>query len=153
MMLEELSKNLTREFPGEISEISGDSKEKKFSIPKEALLKIAKYLKGNDYNYLSFVTAVDNPDCFTMIYYFKSIPHAGSLTIKVDLPKTKPNIDSLVPLFAGADWLEREVYDLMGIKFNGHPDLRRILLPEEWEGHPLRKNYFHPEIEKRPQVF
>lgn len=153
MTLDELSKNLTQEFSQEISEISGDSAEKSLSTSKEALPKIAQYLKEKGYNYLSFITAVDNPKNFTVLYCFKSLSNPGSLTIKVDIPKTKPNINSLVSLFAGANWLEREVYDLMGIKFNGHTDLRRILLPEDWEGHPLRKSYFHPEIEKRPQVF
>lgn len=153
MSAQEFRKNLQHEFPQEITEIWGDDKEQHLTVRKEGLLNIVEHLKSRGYNYLSFVTAVDNRKDLTLIYLLASVPSQHTITIRVNLPKSKPHIDSLVALYKGADWLEREVFDLFGIRFNNHPDLRRILLPEEWEGHPLRKSYSHPEIEKRPRVF
>lgn len=86
-----------------------------------------------------------------VVYHFQSFTHAHRLTLKVILPRWKdgqagelPEVPTLVPLWDSADWHEREVYDLVGINFPGHPDLRRILLSEDWVGHPLRKDYEFP---------
>ena len=97
---------------------------------------------------LSCVTGVDNgPDVGTMevIYNLYSIPFNHHLMIKVMLPRELPVIESVSHIWKTAEWHEREVYDLFGIKFNNHPDLRRILLPADWEGFPLRKDYKHQD--------
>jgi NADH-quinone oxidoreductase subunit C len=78
---------------------------------------------------------------FEVIYHLVSIPRRDRLRLKVRLSSDDPVVDSVVPVWPGANWLEREVFDLFGIRFNEHPDLRRILMPEDWEGYPLRKDY------------
>ena len=74
-------------------------------------------------------------------FYFYSIPFEHSLALKVKIESDEQKIPSLCEIWKGANWLEREVYDLFGIVFDNHPDLRRILLPANWEGYPLRKDY------------
>lgn len=103
------------------------------------------------FDYLEFETAVDRPpDHLDMIYSVFSYEHQHRLCLKVQLPRTHPQIASIIHLWTNADWNEREVYDLYGIHFTGHPDLRRLMMPEDWEGHPLRKDYMHPNVVPRP---
>src|SRR5690606_10281297 len=99
--------------------------------------------------FLSSVTGLDNgPEKGTMevIYHLYSIPYNHHFTIKVALERdlvnsNPPNLPSVTSIWKGANWQEREIFDMYGIVFEGHPDLRRILLPEDWEGFPLRKDY------------
>lgn len=93
---------------------------------------------------LSCITGMDNGaelEELEVIYNLYSLPNDIHLMTKVKLEKKNPVVDSLTGIWRTADWHEREVYDLFGIHFNKHPDLRRILLPADWEGHPLRKDY------------
>ena len=93
---------------------------------------------------LSSVTAVDRYPAeprFEVVYHLHSIQPYGRLRLKCRLSGAKPEIESVTAVWRSADWYEREVFDLFGIVFRGHPDLRRIMLPEDWEGHPLRKDY------------
>ena len=78
---------------------------------------------------------------FTVVYHFYSMTHKHRLRLVVPVEESAAEVDSLTPLWPGANWLEREVWDMFGIKFRGHPDLKRILMYEEFEGHPLRKDY------------
>jgi NADH-quinone oxidoreductase subunit C len=78
---------------------------------------------------------------FELNYHLVSIPRRSKIRLRVRLTGGDPVVDSLVPVWPGANWLEREIFDLFGIQFTGHPDLRRILLPDDWEGYPLRKDY------------
>jgi len=96
------------------------------------------------YNHLADVTAVDygSGRPLEVVYQLWSIPHRRALRLKCELPLSGLSIDSVTSLWAGANWLEREVYDLFGIEFRDHPDPRRILMPENYaEGHPLRKDF------------
>jgi NADH-quinone oxidoreductase subunit C len=97
------------------------------------------------YDYLSSITAVDWKDRLELLYHFYGYDYSkqpGCLVLRVPLDvETNPLVDSLTPLWPGADFQEREVYDLMGIKFAGHPELRRILLDDDFPGHPLRKDF------------
>ena len=100
--------------------------------------------EGLYFDSLSCITGLDNgPEANTMevIYNLYSIPYNHHLMVKVTLERANPVVDSLCALWKTADWHEREIYDLLGIHFTNHPDLRRILLPADWEGHPLRKDY------------
>jgi NADH-quinone oxidoreductase subunit C len=97
---------------------------------------------------LSCVTGIDNgTDAGTMevVYNLYSIPYNHHLMIRVVLPRQKPEIESVSSIWKTADWHEREIFDMYGIHFLNHPDLRRILMPADWEGHPLRKDYKHQE--------
>jgi NADH-quinone oxidoreductase subunit C len=78
---------------------------------------------------------------FELNYHLVSIPRRDKIRLKVRLSGSDTVVDTLVPVWPGANWLEREIFDLFGIRFAGHPDLRRILLPEDWEGYPLRRDY------------
>ncbi len=87
---------------------------------------------------------------FAVVYHFYSIAHKHRLRLVVPLEEANAELDSLTSLWAGADWLEREVWDMFGIRFQGHPDLKRILMYEEFEGHPLRKDY--PVNKRQPLI-
>jgi NADH-quinone oxidoreductase subunit C len=100
------------------------------------------------FDYLSCLTGIDNgPEKNTMevLYHLYSIPYNHSLVIKVVTDREHPELPTVSDLWRTADWHEREAYDMFGIKFSGHPDLRRILLPADWEGFPLRKDYQEQE--------
>lgn len=110
-------------------------------IKKEDILTIAGKIKEMEFDNLSVITGVDYGDRFEVIYNFFSYKKKQNLVLKVLLSHDDPEVDSLESIWKVADWLERETYDLVGIKFRGHPNLKRILLPEGWIGHPLRKDY------------
>jgi NADH-quinone oxidoreductase subunit C len=95
------------------------------------------------FGFLSSLTATDHPGKdprFWVAYELRSIEHAHRMRVKVGLPGDDPRLPSITALFPTANWHEREVWDLFGLVFDGHPDLDRILLPDDWEGHPLRKD-------------
>ncbi len=96
------------------------------------------------FNFLADITCVDwypAEPRFEVIYHLLSIPKKERVRLKLRLGSASPTLDSLTPLWPGANYFEREVFDLFGIRFTGHPYLRRLLMPEEWEGYPLRKDY------------
>jgi NADH-quinone oxidoreductase subunit C len=100
-------------------------------------------LSGVRLGFLSDVMATDWPQSdprFWLSYQLRSIEEVHRLRLRVGVPESDPRVPSVTGLFPTADWLEREVYDLYGVVFDGHPDLTRILMPEDWEGHPLRKD-------------
>ena len=115
------------------------------SVAPEALHEIMVWLKAQGFLLLSDLTAWDDyprtDPRFWVIYQLTNIEAREGLRVKVGLSEKSPEVDSVVDVWPGADFLEREVYDLMGITFKNHPDLRRIMMPEEWEGHPLRRDY------------
>jgi NADH-quinone oxidoreductase subunit C len=115
-------------------------------IGKEALLQIATFLKNGpgEFAMLLDLTCVDYSDReprFEMVYHFFSLSRKRRLRIKTGLDESDLRIASLTSLWKNANWLEREVYDLFGVHFEGHPDLRRIFMYDGFEGHPLRKDY------------
>jgi len=96
------------------------------------------------FNYLSDVTCVDwypSEPRFELIYHLLSIPKKERVRLKIRLDGASPVVESITSVWPGANYFEREVFDLFGIRFTGHPYLRRILMPEDWEGYPLRKDY------------
>jgi NADH-quinone oxidoreductase subunit C len=116
-------------------------------VPRELLRAAAERLRDDavlQFNLLSDIIAVDffpvEPR-FELNYHLVSIPCRAKLRLRVRLPGENPAIESVTSVWPGADWMEREVFDLFGIRFEGHPNLRRILLPEDWEGYPLRRDY------------
>jgi NADH-quinone oxidoreductase subunit C len=137
----EIADKLERQFPGSIAQSSEDS----LVVKNEHLLGTATFLKtspGLDFNYLASVTAVDYRDYFELVYHLTSIEHNHSLILKTRCSDRKnPAVSSVVSLWQGADYQEREIYDLMGINFEGHPNLKRIVLWEGFKGYPLRKDY------------
>ena len=114
------------------------------TLPRESILPVALYLKTEaEFHLLSDLTAVDYPKRekrFEVVYQLYSFSRNERLRLKLPLGDQE-TIESVISVWSGADWMEREVFDMFGIRFEHHPNLRRILLPDEWEGHPLRKDY------------
>jgi NADH-quinone oxidoreductase subunit C len=114
-------------------------------IKPESLLGVALHLKDDPdlaFNYLNFVTAVDYYDYFEVVYKLTSLEHNHSILIKVHcVGRDRPTVPSVYHIWRGADLQEREIYDLLGIVFEGHPNLKRIVLWEGFQGHPLRKDF------------
>jgi NADH-quinone oxidoreductase subunit C len=98
-------------------------------------------------DYLSFVSGVDRLEAkqIEVVYHLFSTSHRHELLLKVRTDRENPRVDSVTRIWAGADWHEREAYDLLGIVFEGHPNLRRIMMTEDWAGHPLRKDYVYED--------
>ncbi|MDO8557822.1 MAG: NADH-quinone oxidoreductase subunit C [bacterium] len=111
-----------------------------FQLTKEQLLQKATELKSSGW-LLMLLSGVDRQDKFQAVYHFHKHGAPDLLQLTVDLPKENPAIASLASLFPLADWMERETYDLFGIRFDGHPNLKRLFLPDNFEGYPLRKDF------------
>jgi NADH-quinone oxidoreductase subunit C len=120
--------------PQAISEIVEFRDETTIVVPRELLRAAAERCRADtklQFNLLTDATCMD----------LVSIPRRDKVRLRVRVSGEDPVVDSLVPVWPGANWLEREIFDLFGIRFSGHPDLRRILLPDDWEGYPLRRDY------------
>ncbi len=138
---EELAVKLQQQFPAAIVKAGKDS----LQIKSEALHELAAFLKtepGYEFDFLSSVTAVDYREYFEVVYQLTSIKNNHSLVLKGRCDdRNNAVVPSVVNLWQGADFQEREIFDLFGIKFEGHPDLKRIFLWEQFPGHPLRKDF------------
>ncbi|MCX7390551.1 MAG: NADH-quinone oxidoreductase subunit C [Planctomycetota bacterium] len=116
-------------------------------VQPDALFEVLSFLKDSGFDLLVDVTSVDYleyrgaPHRYGMVYLLASTETGQRLTLRVFLDDPNPCVPSVVSLWEGANWLEREVWDLFGIRFEGHPDLRRLVMPEEFTAHPLRKDY------------
>jgi NADH-quinone oxidoreductase subunit C len=125
-------------------------------VRPERLVDVMRFLHdtpGLDFDVLSDVTCVDRLPAeprFEMVYHLYSVTRNHRVRVKAGLPGAAPEIDTLISVWPAANWMEREVWDLYGVRFRGHPDPRRILLYEEFEGHPLRKDY--PKERRQPLV-
>ena len=135
------AEELKQIMPDSVENVGFQTDKPQAVIKKEDLLKIALKVKEMDFDNLSVITGIDHVDRFEVIYNFLSYKKKQNLVLKVILPHENPSVESLSSIWKVADWLERETYDLVGIKFKNHPNLKRILLPEGWQGHPLRKDY------------
>jgi len=114
-------------------------------VPNETWKTFAEAAKKAGFEFCSDVTAVDwmrqRPDRFEIVANLVSMQHRIRLRIRTSVGREDPKVDSLAPLWPGAAFAEREVFDMFGIVFEGHPDLTRILMPDDWDGHPLRKDF------------
>ncbi len=121
-----------------------DRGELTLTVPRELIREACKTVQAAGYNFFEDMTAVDwHPASprFQLSYHLLSHALKERLRLRVLVDESAPSIASITPIWPGANYFEREVFDLFGIHFDEHPDLRRIMLPDEWEGHPLRKDY------------
>jgi len=135
-------------FPRAVTSVSEAAVDPFAVIRRDDVADVCRLLRDDpelQFNYCSSVSGVDDTKTFWVVYHLYSIPKGHSLVLKADAGRDEPWVPSVAELWPGANWHEREAYDLYGIRFEGHPDLRRILLPEDWPGHPLRKDYEFPE--------
>lgn len=135
-----------KELPGAVLEATFYADEVTAVVPKERIVEILRFLHDDPrtaFDLLADQTAADYPKRekrFDIVYHLYSIPKNHRLRLKVRAGEGE-TVPSATAVYKAADWHEREIFDLFGVTFEGHPDLRRILLPDEWQGHPLRKEY------------
>ncbi|MBN1568948.1 MAG: NADH-quinone oxidoreductase subunit C [Acidobacteria bacterium] len=153
----ELSLQLLREnFPDAVVDTMVPQGDATAIIRPECLTKVVDFLKNDPrlrFDLLIDITAVDyleRKPRFDVVYHFLSFPFNRRLRLKVQVDEGNSTLESLTPLWGSADWLEREVWDMYGIRFAGHPNLKRILMYEEFQGHPLRKDY--PIHKRQPLI-
>jgi NADH-quinone oxidoreductase subunit C len=149
MTFDEIHSLLQKRFPQAVLSVEETKPEKGIKIEPKEILPVIQFLKEEtQFETLGDLCAVDYPaqDSFCVVYHMQSYKHKMIIRLKCYLPrKDGVEIQSITSLFKAANWLEREAYDMMGIQFSGHPELRRILCPEDWVGHPLRKDYVTPD--------
>ena len=145
--IEELVEIIKDKFSHAIEEVISFRDEYTIRVKRENLLKVAKYLKENpecSFNFLSDLCGIDYPKGehhFEVVYHLYSIEHTHRLRMKVSLLASDLTIPSVSSVWRTADWHERECYDMLGINFSDHPDLRRILTPDGFKDYPLRKDF------------
>jgi NADH-quinone oxidoreductase subunit C len=115
-------------------------------VKAESIAPVVTFLRDDAelrFDFLQCVTGVDWPkqSLLQVVYHLYSYPHRHSFVLKVEVPRDNPLVPSIVSVYATADWQEREQYDLLGIQFTGHPELKRLLMPDDWVGHPMRKDF------------
>ena len=150
----QIAEKLKERFPGDVVEVSQFRDQVSVHMGKDHVRDICAFLHDDpemDFDFLVDLCGVDylnknkNTPRFEVVYNLYSMDKKHSIRLRVLVPDAgngqEPAVNSVTPIWKGADWHERECFDLVGIRFEGHPDLRRILLPEDWAGHPLRKDY------------
>ena len=146
MTTNELHERLKARFGDDVGPLS-EPKVDAFAVVKaERIVEVCRHLKttpGLDFDYLEDLTAIDWPkrNVIEIVYQAISLKHRHLIKLKVEADRASPVVPSITGVWKAANWLEREVYDLFGVTFSGHPDLRRLMLPDDWIGHPLRKDY------------
>jgi NADH-quinone oxidoreductase subunit C len=141
LSVSEINTVISKALPQAILEVN----DRHLIVRSEKLLEIAGYLKQDSqllFDYLNYITATDYCDYFELVYQITSLKYNRSLVFKVRcFDRVNPSVPSVVSVWKGADFQEREIFDLLGITFTGHPDLKHIFLWEGFQGYPLRKDY------------
>jgi NADH-quinone oxidoreductase subunit C len=150
MQESEIFARLEKQFSGKVRDFNGGVPEPYLLVDAEAIVEVCRFLRDEvDLNFgvLSDQTAVDWPkeEKIQLVYHLYSYGDRQQIVLKVDLPRDNPKIVTVENIWKIANWFEREIFDLFGVIFEGHSDLRRILLPEDWVGYPLRKDYIEQE--------
>lgn len=148
MNAESIHNRLKERFGDRIAEVVTANPDPYVVVAPQAIAEVAAYLKRDPelaFDFLESMSGVDDTEKLWLVYHLFSYKHRHSLIVKLPCPYTALDIPTCTGVWQAANWHEREQFDLFGFTFVGHPDLRRILLPEDWDGHPLRKNYEYPE--------
>ncbi|MBI3873127.1 MAG: NADH-quinone oxidoreductase subunit C [candidate division Zixibacteria bacterium] len=144
MTTSEIHAQLAARFGDKVGPLSGGV-DPACVIATDAIADVCRWLRdqpGIELMSLMCLSSTDDKDKLGVVYNLSSMKHKHRVTLKVELPdRNNAHVPTVAPLFGTADWHEREAYDMMGIVFDGHPDLRRLLCPDDWEGWPLRKDY------------
>lgn len=122
-----------------IEETKGKDGRRVLKVAKENLVDLIKELKSKGYDHLSLITGLDRKDKLEVVYHLHNMKEDQYVVVKTET--TNEKMPSISSLYASANWEEREQYDMLGIVFEGHPNMKRLFLPDTWVGHPLRKNY------------
>ncbi len=146
MTTNEIHDLLKRRFGDDVGPLSEPKVDAFAMVKRERIVEVCRFLKsekGLELDFLEDLTAIDWPkrNVIEVVYHLLSYTHRHSIVLKVELDRARPVVETVEGVWKTANWFEREVYDLFGVTFTGHPDLRRIMLPDDWVGHPLRKDY------------
>ncbi|MFC1925561.1 NADH-quinone oxidoreductase subunit C [Chloroflexota bacterium] len=139
-----VGQDIAKQIAGQIPEAVIESSESWILVKPDLLLQVIQFLNtapSLKFNFLNCITGVDYMDYLEVVYHLTSMDHNHSLVVKVRCNRENPEVPSLYSLFRGADYQEREIYDLLGVKFSGHPNMTRLFMWEGFEGHPLRRDY------------
>jgi NADH-quinone oxidoreductase subunit C len=143
----EIYERVKARFGDKVLEIADKPLDPFIVVAPDSLVEICRFLKDDpdiSMDCLSNESGVDYKDHIQVVYHLFSYRHRHGAVLKVKLPRDNPRVATLETLWKSANWLEREIFDLVGVHFDGHSDLRRILMPEDWPGHPLRKDFVEP---------
>ena len=143
---EQIHQRLTAKFGEGVGPLSPPKIDPFCTFGAERLIEICRFLKSDpalSFDFLEDLTATDHPkeNLIRIVYHFYSYKHRHMFVAKTELDRSRPEVETLEGIWKAANWLEREVFDLFGVGFKGHSDLRRIMLPDDWVGSPLRKDY------------
>ena len=144
----EVFKLIESKYPDALKSTDLEGTEQTVTIEANSIVDVCTYLKTDpelQFTSLMCLSGVDFEDKMEVFYHLHSLLHNHRVTLKVELPREDPKLPTVYNVWKGANWHEREAYDMFGIKFDGQPDLRRILLPDDWEGFPLRKDHVDAE--------
>ncbi|MBE3598284.1 MAG: NADH-quinone oxidoreductase subunit C [Limnochordaceae bacterium] len=159
-MADELLQRLAERWPQDVELLPSSPDTPVLRVRAGALKEVARFLREQGYRMLLDVGGVDYlghrpaEERFEVVYHLLDVHERRRLRLRVPLPEQDPRLDTVSDLWPSANWAEREVFDLFGIRFEGHPNLKRILMPDDWQGHPLRKDYplRGPERSRQPQA-
>ncbi len=145
-----IHQRLKARFEANVGDCDLQAKDPFIRIEPAAIVEVSQFLRDEadlQFDALSNETGVDYKakDVIEVVYHLYSYPHRHSIVLKVDAPRDNPVVPTVENVWKAANWLEREIYDLLGVTFEGHSDLRRLLMPEDWIGYPLRKDFVEPE--------
>jgi NADH-quinone oxidoreductase subunit C len=146
MTTHEIHERLKARFGDAIGPLSEPKMDAHCTVTREAIVEVCRFLKaepGLEFDFLEDETAVDWPkrNVIEVVYHLLSYKLRHAFKLKVEADRAAPSVPTVEGVWKTANWFEREIYDLFGVDFPGHPDLRRIMLPDDWVGHPLRKDY------------
>ncbi len=144
MTAADIHEKLRQQFGDAVTGFDADATDPTIHVAQASLLPVAQYLRSDtalEFDVLMCLSSVDWGENLGVVYHLHSMRLNHKITVKVEISREKPEVESVESLWRTADWHEREAYDMMGIVFLNHPDMRRILCPDDWEGYPLRKDY------------
>jgi len=145
-----IHERLKARFEAGVGDCNLKAKDPSITVEPAVLVDVCRYLRDDPelrFDCLSNQSGVDYKakEQIQVVYHLYSYPQRHRIVLKVDVPRDNPVVPTVEDVWKAANWLEREIYDLLGVTFAGHSDLRRLLMPEDWIGHPLRKDFVEPE--------
>ena len=143
----DILKRVGERFPGKVLEVSERKPDPFAVVDPASIVELGRFLRDDPefaMDCLSNETGVDYKDRVEVVYHLFSYGHRHGCVLKVKLPRDHPEIATVEEIWRAANWMEREIFDLLGVNFTGHSDMRRILMPEDWLGYPLRKDFVEP---------
>lgn len=144
MKVQEICELVKSTFPNEVLEVKLETYQPWVMVKSENIFPIAQFLRDDSrlkFDFLRMIAGVDYKDTIEMVYVLFSYEHHHEFKLKVRVPKDNPTMPTTELVWPAANWHEREIFDLLGVTFQSHSDMRRLLLPDDWQGHPLRKDY------------